>query len=72
MVAAGAGITFLPLLALEIRPFIVNKRLTEPMPQREIAILWRKASFVSSCCEKLVQVITTVILSVLSDLEKQL
>lgn len=53
MVASGAGITLLPLLALEARPLIVNKALASPIPQRSIGMLWRKDSALSVCCEKL-------------------
>lgn len=48
MVAAGVGITLLPALA--VRPpvppsdDIVLLRFTEPVPQREIAMLWRSTS----------------------------
>ncbi|MES2142755.1 MAG: LysR substrate-binding domain-containing protein [Pseudomonadota bacterium] len=72
MVASGAGITLLPLLALEERPLIRNKALTLPTPQRSIGMLWREGSPLSVCCEKLVEIITASILPILINLEKQL
>jgi LysR family transcriptional regulator, hydrogen peroxide-inducible genes activator len=72
MVAAGAGITLLPLLALEQRPLMVNKALTPPVPQRQIGMLWRKESVLAVCCAKLAELITTNVPLILADLEKQL
>lgn len=72
MVAVGAGVTLLPLLALEHYPLIINKALTPPVPQREIGLLWRKESVLSVCCEKLAELITANVTPVLADLQKQL
>lgn len=72
MVASGAGITLLPLLALEKHPLIVNKPFSAPVPERKIGILWRKDSALESCCKKLATLIENTLPDVLADLEKQL
>lgn len=72
MVASGAGITLLPLLALERRPLIVNKAFAPPVPYRNIGILWRKNSALGPCCKKLADLIESTISQILADLEKQL
>ncbi len=72
MVASGAGITLLPLLALEEHPLIVNKSFSAPVPERKIGILWRKDSALEPCCKKLSTLIENTLPDVLADLEKQL
>ena len=72
MVASGAGITLLPLLALEEHPLIVNKPFSAPVPERKIGILWRKDSALEPCCKKLATLIENTLPDVLADLEKQL
>ncbi|TLY47116.1 MAG: LysR family transcriptional regulator [Gammaproteobacteria bacterium] len=72
MVASGAGITLLPLLALEEQPLIVNKPFVAPIPERKIGMLWRKGSALEPCCKKLVAVISNELPAVLSNLEKKL
>lgn len=72
MVASGAGITLLPLLALEAHPLILNKPFAAPIPERKIGILWRKDSALESCCKKLATLIENTIPDVLADLEKKL
>lgn len=72
MVATGAGITLLPLLALEQRTFIVNKALAPPVPQRHIAMLWRKDSVLTVCYEKLVEIITMKLPVILAGLKEKL
>jgi LysR family hydrogen peroxide-inducible transcriptional activator len=72
MVASGAGITLLPLLALEEHPLTVNKPFANPVPERGIAILWRKDSALEACCKKLADLIENTVPAVLADLEKKL
>ncbi|MEN9449677.1 MAG: hydrogen peroxide-inducible s activator [Pseudomonadota bacterium] len=72
MVASGAGITLLPLLALEEHPLIVNEPFSAPVPERKIGILWRKDSALEPCCKKLATLIENTLPDVLADLEKQL
>jgi LysR family transcriptional regulator, hydrogen peroxide-inducible genes activator len=72
MVASGAGITLLPLLALEEYPLTINKPFAAPIPERIIGILWRKDSAMEPCCRKLATVIENTIPDVLADLEKKL
>lgn len=71
MVASGAGITLLPLLALEEQPLITNKSFANPMPSRKIGILWRKESALEPCCKRLATLINNKLPMVLSDLEKK-
>lgn len=72
MVASGAGITLLPLLALEEHPLTANKPFATPIPERKIGILWRKESALEPCCKKLATVIDNTLPDVLVDLEKKL
>jgi LysR family transcriptional regulator, hydrogen peroxide-inducible genes activator len=72
MVASGAGITLLPLLALEEHPLTVNKPFVAPIPERKIGILWRKDSALEPCCQKLATIIENTIPGVVADLEKKL
>lgn len=72
MVASGAGITLLPLLALEAHPLITNIPFAAPVPERKIGILWRKESALENCCEKIAALIESTIPNVLADLEKNL
>ena len=72
MVASGAGITLLPLLALEEQLLIVNKPFAAPIPERKIGMLWRKESALEPCCKKLATLISHKLPDVLSDLEKKL
>jgi LysR family hydrogen peroxide-inducible transcriptional activator len=72
MVASGAGITLLPLLALEEHPLTINKPFAAPIPERIIGILWRKDSALELCCRKLATVIENTLPDVLADLEKKL
>lgn len=72
MVASGAGITLLPLLALEEQPLIVNKPLAGPIPERKIGMLWRKASALEPCCKRLATLISNKLPAVLSDLGNKL
>lgn len=72
MVTSGAGITLLPLLALEAHPLIRNIPFAAPVPERKIGILWRKESAFQGCCEKIAALIESTIPNVLTDLEKNL
>ena len=72
MVASGAGITLLPLLALEEQPLIVNKPFAVPIPERKIGMLWRKASALEPCCKSIAVLISNKLPAVLSNLEKKL
>lgn len=72
MVASGAGVTLLPLLALEEQPLIVNKPFAAPMPERKIGMLWRKESALEPCCKRLATLISGKLPAVLSNLEKKL
>jgi LysR family transcriptional regulator, hydrogen peroxide-inducible genes activator len=48
MVAAGVGVTLLPQLAVQpptpTSPDVVIRHFADPVPQREIAMLWRRTS----------------------------
>lgn len=72
MVGAGAGITLLPLLALETQPLIANIPLDSPVPERKIGMLWRKESALDLCCKKIATRIENIIPKVIADLEKKL
>lgn len=72
MVASGAGITLLPLLAFEEQPLIVNKPFSVPIPERKIGMLWRKASALEPCCKSIASLISNNLPVVLSSLEKKL
>lgn len=72
MVGSGAGITLLPLLALEEHSLIINKPFSAPRPERKIGMLWRKESALEPCCKKIATLIETTIPDVLADLEKKL
>lgn len=72
MVASGAGITLLPLLALEEHSLLINKPFIAPIPERKIGILWRKESAFEVCCKKLATIIENTIPDVIADLEKKL
>ncbi len=72
MVASGAGITLLPLLALEEQPLIINKPFAAPIPERKIGMLWRKESALEPCCKKLATLISHKLPAILSDLEEKL
>jgi LysR family transcriptional regulator, hydrogen peroxide-inducible genes activator len=72
MVASGAGITLLPLLALETHSLIINKPFADPIPERKIGILWRKESALEVCCKKLATLIENTLPGVLAGLEKKL
>lgn len=64
MVAAGTGITLMPVLAVKppvahtenlvIRPF------AEPVPKRTIALVWRKSSAMSGFLEELAGILTGI------------
>lgn len=70
MVASGAGITLLPLLALEEHSLLINKPFIAPIPERKIGILWRKESAFEVCCKKLATIIENTIPDVIADLKK--
>lgn len=72
MVGAGAGITLLPLLALEKQPLIANIPLDSPVPERKIGMLWRKESALALCCKKIATQIENTIPKVIADLGKKL
>ena len=72
MVASGAGITLLPLLALEEQPLIVNKPFAAPIPERKIGMLWRKESALEPCCKRLATLISNKLPAILSDLRNKL
>lgn len=72
MVASGAGVTLLPLLAFEEQPLIVNKPFAAPIPERKIGMLWRKESALEPCCKRLATLISGKLPVVLSNLEKKL
>jgi LysR family transcriptional regulator, hydrogen peroxide-inducible genes activator len=72
MVAAGTGISLLPLLALEEHPMVLNKALVSPVPQRHIGMIWRKNSTLSICCKKLAELMRTYIPPVLENLAKKI
>lgn len=72
MVGTGAGITLLPLLALETHPFIKNVPLASPVPERKIGMLWRKGSALERCCKKIATLIENNIPNVITHLEKKL
>ncbi len=62
MVAAGAGITLLPALAVHTKiansEQICVKPFSNPQPVREIAMLWRKSSALTTLLDKIALLLT--------------
>ena len=60
IVAAGAGVTLLPALAVPAAlqdPAIAIKPLAAPIPSRKIGMLWRNTTSRTQCCEKIANII---------------
>lgn len=72
MVVSGAGVTLLPLLALETHPLITNIPFVTPVPERKIGMLWRKESALQDCCEEIAILIKNTMPKVLAELDKEL
>lgn len=54
LVASGAGVTLLPAMAAQkVNSTIILKSFAKPIPSRKVAMLWRKNSARSVCCEKM-------------------
>ena len=60
MVASGAGITLLPLLAVPVesrRAGIHVRHFSKPAPHRTIGLVWRKGSPLDGALSKIAQVL---------------
>jgi LysR family transcriptional regulator, hydrogen peroxide-inducible genes activator len=61
LVEAGVGVTLLPEMAAEnCHADITVKPFAEPVPTREIGMVWRHQSVRKLCCEALVKLISAV------------
>lgn len=60
MVAAGAGVTLLPELALDTeaaRAKLVVRRFKKPVPHRTLALVWRKRSSIGTALGELARIV---------------
>ena len=62
MVRAGTGITFIPQIAIyETEPGICYLPFTDPVPSRNIGLLWRKTSVRTKLIRHLIKLIKTTV-----------